>query len=325
MPVKSVGFAIGNLRARENRMLKKSDMLRLAAASDTDELAAALSDCGIDKKDGAEIPEMLSAETEKLWKYLTDNAPDMSLFEPFIYENDFHNFKAVLKGTVRNRDYGRLLITPASVDVVLLERAVKEKRFDLLPEFMKKPAAEAYDILIKTGDSQLADCVIDAGQMTARLKKAKELDNPLVLRLVTVSVFYSNIKAALRAARAGKGRQFLETVLTDTGVCDKAKMVSAALEGEEKLLELLSSKPETGGDKAAECYRENPWKFEKFADDFLTASAGRCRYITIGAEPLVGYMIAKKTEIKNLGIIYSGVKTGQPSEKIIERLRELYG
>ena len=127
MPVKSVGFAIGNLRARENRMLKKSDMLRLAAASDTDELAAALSDCGIDKKDGAEIPEMLSAETEKLWKYLTDNAPDMSLFEPFIYENDFHNFKAVLKGTVRNRDYGRLLITPASVDVVLLERAVKEK------------------------------------------------------------------------------------------------------------------------------------------------------------------------------------------------------
>ena len=128
MPVKSVGFAIGNLRARENRMLKKSDMLRLAAASNTEELAAALSDSGIDGKDGAEIPELLSAETEKLWKYLTDNAPDMSLFEPFIYENDFHNFKAVLKGTVRNRDYKSLLITPASVNVALLERAVKEKR-----------------------------------------------------------------------------------------------------------------------------------------------------------------------------------------------------
>ena len=102
-------------------------------------------------------------------------------------------------------------------------------------------------------------------------------------------------------------------------------MVSAALEGEEKLLELLSSKSELGGDKAVECYRENPWKLEKFADDFLTASAGRCRYITIGVEPLVGYMIAKKTEIKNLGIIYSGVKTGQPPERITERLRELYG
>ena len=126
MPVKSVGFAIGNLRARENRMLKKSDMLRLAAASDTDELAAALSDSGIDGKEGAEIPELLSAETEKLWKYLTDNAPDMSLFEPFIYENDFHNFKAVLKGTLRSREYKSLLITPASVNVALLERAVKE-------------------------------------------------------------------------------------------------------------------------------------------------------------------------------------------------------
>ena len=126
MPVKSVGFAIGNLRARENRMFKKSDMLRFAAASDTEELAAALSDSGIDGKEGAEIPELLSAETEKLWKYLTDNAPDMSLFEPFIYENDFHNFKAVLKGTLRSREYKSLLITPASVNVALLERAVKE-------------------------------------------------------------------------------------------------------------------------------------------------------------------------------------------------------
>ena len=33
MPEKSVGFAIGNLRARENRLLKKNDLSGFAAAN----------------------------------------------------------------------------------------------------------------------------------------------------------------------------------------------------------------------------------------------------------------------------------------------------
>ena len=47
MPVKSVGFAIGNLRARENRLLKQSDMSQLLSAKNTDELANMLRDKGI--------------------------------------------------------------------------------------------------------------------------------------------------------------------------------------------------------------------------------------------------------------------------------------
>lgn len=39
MPEKSVGFAIGNLRARENRLLKKNDLSGFAAANNVTELA----------------------------------------------------------------------------------------------------------------------------------------------------------------------------------------------------------------------------------------------------------------------------------------------
>ena len=42
MSVKSVGFAIGNLRARENRLLKAGDLNQLSAAKSTDELAKML-------------------------------------------------------------------------------------------------------------------------------------------------------------------------------------------------------------------------------------------------------------------------------------------
>lgn len=325
MPEKSVGFAIGNLRARENRLLKKNDLSGFAAASNVTELARMLRDKGIGKTDNADVPALLHEDAEEMWKYLTDNAPDTAAFAPFLCENDFHNYKAVLKGIIRGREYEDLLILPASVELPALQKAVKEKRFDLLPDYMQKPAAEAYEVLVQSGDSQLADCIIDAGCMSAQTLLAEKSKNTVIKDLITVSVFYKNIKAALRAAKTGRSAQFIESTLTETGVVSKKAMVTAALGGEEKVLELLSKAVTVGGAEAAEAYKKSPGDFEKYADNRLLSTAKRCKYITIGIEPLIGYMLARKAQITDLQIIYSGVKTGQGSDKTLERLRELYG
>ena len=208
MPEKSVGFAIGNLRARENRLLKKNDLSGFAAANNVTELARMLRDKGIGRTDGADVPALLHEDAEEMWKYLTDNAPDTAAFAPFLCENDFHNYKAVLKGIIRGREYESLLILPASVELPVLEKAVKEKRFDLLPDYMQKPAAESYEVLAQSGDSQLADCIIDAGCMSAQTQLAEKSKNTVIKDLITVSVFYKNIKAALRAAKTGRSAQF---------------------------------------------------------------------------------------------------------------------
>lgn len=325
MPERSVGFAIGNLRARENRLLKKNDLSGFAAASNVTELARMLRDKGIGKTDNADVPTLLHEDAEEMWKYLTDNAPDTVAFAPFLCENDFHNYKAVLKGIIRGREYEDLLILPASVELPALQKAVKEKRFDLLPDYMQKPAAEAYEVLVQSGDSQLADCIIDAGCMSAQTLLAEKSKNTVIKDLITVSVFYKNIKAALRAAKTGRSAQFTESTLTETGVVSKKAMVTAALGGEEKVLELLGKAVAVGGAEAAEAYKKSPGEFEKYADNRLLSTAKRCKYITIGIEPLIGYMLARKVQITDLQIIYSGVKTGQGSDKTLERLRELYG
>lgn len=182
MPEKSVGFAIGNLRARENRLLKKNDLSGFAAANNVTELARMLRDKGIGKTDGADVPVLLHEDAEEMWKYLTDNAPDTAAFAPF-YVKRFHNYKAVLKGIIRGREYVDLLILPASVELSALEKAVKEKRFDLLPDYMQKPAAEAYEVLAQSGDSQLADCITDAGCMSAQRLLAENRKIPLLKTL----------------------------------------------------------------------------------------------------------------------------------------------
>ena len=127
MPEKSVGFAIGNLRARENRLLKKNDLSGFAAANNVTELARMLRDKGIGRTDNADVPALLHEDAEEMWKYLTDNAPDTAAFAPFLCENDFHNYKAVLKGIIRGREYESLLILPASVELSALAKGGKGK------------------------------------------------------------------------------------------------------------------------------------------------------------------------------------------------------
>lgn len=326
MAVKSYGFAIGNLRAKENTLLKQSDLLQLLSAEDINSFGSLLKDKGIGGNSVNDEPlQLIKKHTEQLWQYLEDIAPDMSAFLPFIYENDFHNLKAVLKAVLRERDFGPLVIVPASVDVGLMERAIKDKKFDILPTILSDCAKQGYEILTQTGDAQLADGIIDAACMEAQLETAKQSKIDISLQIIKIILFYNNIKVALRSAKSGKRKEFLEKTLTETDVLPKKELISATLIGEEKVLELLSKVSTYRGEEAVNEYKNGAWRLELFADNLVMQKAKSCRSITMGIEPLIGYMCARKTELKNLKIIYSGIKNGQQREKTEERLRELYG
>lgn len=326
MAEKSYGFAIGNLRARENTLLRDSDFAQLTSLKSTSELAHALADRGMGERGTEDVSAILESSLNALWIYLEDIIPDRSVLAPFIAENDFHNFKAVLKGVIKSLDYSDFLMRPNNIPVEVMENAVKQKRFDMLPEYMREGAARAYELLISTGDSQLADGVLDAACMRTQLDMVGEkgFKSAYTAELVRTSVFFANTKSAIRAAKAGKGAAFLDTTLVDTGYIGAQRIKKAALGGVEDLLDIL---PLAGniGRGAAEAYRISPDEFERYCDNFIMSVAKKARFITMGAEPAVGYMMARLYELKNLRIVYSGIKTGQSQEKTLGKLRELYG
>lgn len=65
-------------------------------------------------------------------------------------------------------------------------------------------------------------------------------------------------------------------------------------------------------------------RFEKLSDDYIINYVKKKRYVVLGLEPLVGYFIAKQTEIRNAGIIMVGKINNISGETIRERLRETY-
>ena len=141
----SYEFSIGSVRARENAMLSSQDIDRMLGCKSEAELAAYLSDKGYGE--GKTLDEIISSHEGAVWEYLRTTAPDFELFSPFIIQNDIHNLKVVLKGTMADREYEHLLVKPCQIEFKTMIEAVEKRRFTLLPEWLSKPADEAYEII----------------------------------------------------------------------------------------------------------------------------------------------------------------------------------
>ena len=322
----SYAYAVGNVRAKEAALFKKQDIEQLLAADTAEKAAAFLRDKGYGEADTPlSADALLKSEEQKLWEYIRSVAPDFSVFRSFVLQNDFHNLKAVFKGLAAGRNTDSLLLSPTTVDIEVIKKAAAEQEFSLLPDFMRDAAKTAWDALIKTGDGQTCDAILDAACLESRRRFAEDIKIPMLSELINASVFYDNIKAALRCACAEKPADFIELCLTDTDKLPKARLKDAVLKGREAVLELMSGISAYGCDKAAEAFGISPTEFEKFVDNYMMSVGAKGRYIAVGAEPLIAYLQARLAEIRAVRIAVNAVATGEDRASARAMMRELYG
>lgn len=324
----SYAYAVGNIRAREVRLLTRQDLEQLLAAGEIPRLEAGLRDKGfgaagrLSAGTGEEnsMEQLLREETESLWAYVRSIAPDWSLFEPLLYRNDIHNCKTVIKGVLSGREYRNLLLSPSTVETQILEKAVRDQEYGALPPFLREAARRAYEVLAHMNDAQLSDAIVDRAGMEAMLASAREKKVPLLSKVVETTVFYSDLKIALRCARAGKTAAYLKEALCSCPGLDVGRLTEAALSGEKAVLERMDALDALGSRRGAQLYRESPSAFERYAEDLVIEQARKALAVTLGPEPLIGYLLIRERELKDLQILFSGLRAGQGEEAIRSRL-----
>lgn len=320
----SYEFSIGSVRAKEKNLFSNSDIEHMLGCESVDELCRYLNDKGYGE--GDEIEKILQNHSSNVWDYLKRTAPDFDIFSPFLLLNDLHNIKAVLKGTMSDRPYSRLLIKPCTFSEEVLKEAVENRKFSLLGEKLSAPCDRAYEILAHTSDARLSDAVLDRAVMEIVLDKAKDSHSDFMREYFETTVFYNNIKTAIRGARADCDRDFFENAICGVSDFPRSRVIENAVKGTDALLDTLSKISAYGCNKAVDEYKVSPSAFERFVDNRLTELAKeRCKRSGDGAEPITGYLIASEVEKKVIHIIASGIRTKTPSETIRERLREVYG
>lgn len=197
----------------KKNLFTNSDIEHMLSCENVNELCRYLSDKGYGE--GNDIEDILKSHSENVWEYLKRTAPDFAIFTPFFYLNDLHNLKAVLKGTLSNRPYSQLLVKPCTFSEETLKQAVENRKFSLLGEELSAPCDKAYEILAHTGDARLSDAVLDRAFMELVLKTSEKSDSEFMSEYFKATVFYNNVKTAIRGAKADCDRDFLEIAICD--------------------------------------------------------------------------------------------------------------
>ncbi|MBR0142177.1 MAG: V-type ATPase subunit, partial [Ruminococcus sp.] len=197
--------AVAAIKAMENFFLTHSDIEQLINASGKAEMNSILAS---KKSGGAETDSL-----ESVWNTLMDYAPECQELKILLYKNDFHNLKAALKSMISGREPDKYYIKPSNLNFESLKEILSSKEYERLPEYMRKTAEEAYKLITKTLDGQLADSLIDCDTLKALQTAAEKTKSSFMIEYALLNTVCADIKTAYRCCKMKKSMSFTETAL----------------------------------------------------------------------------------------------------------------
>ncbi len=313
-------YAVARIRSKEMTLFGKQVIDQLMSCKTYQDCIRYLADKGWDCE-GKPADEFLANEREKTWALMRELVEDMSVFNIFLVPNDFHNLKASIKQVCNTETVPNIFIKNATVNPNEIFTAVKEKNFELLPEYMRECAEEAYEIQLKDRNSQLCDVVVDKAALSTVYSMAKASKNELFMSYAEMKTVAADINIAIRACKTGKDMDFLKRALVPCDTLDIKLLTTAALSGLDAIYAYLET---TVYNDAIKAIKESPSSFEKWCDDRMMVAIRPQKTNPFTISPLAAYILARENEIKSVRIILSGKLNDLSEETIRERLREMY-
>lgn len=323
MADKACRFAVARTKALETSLLSNSDIDELISCKGFKACINYLIEKGWgNAESGNNMNLILKAETEKTWENIHSMSMDESIFAPLSYPRLYHNLSAAIKDVVTQSDIGNLIYyNDVDIPGSRMRQIIEEKDFYALPEHMRAVAKEALEVMLHTKDGQLCDSIVDRGALVAMEEAAMATHNKFLTDYVKKVVAVTNIRIAVRAARTGKNKEFLDRALAPSNAININRLKTAAVSGEESVLEALSQE---GFSDAAEAVRESNSAFERWCDNSIIENIKSQKYISETPGPVIAYLLARENEIKTVRIILTCKQNKVEDAQIKERVREMY-
>ncbi len=315
-------YAVARIRAKELLCFGSPAMEQLMACKTYEECLRMLNEKGWGNGSAGQTPEsLLDGERNKTWEQLRELVEDMSVFDVFLYANDYHNLKAAIKENYAPSHGADIYSSNGTIDPAVFRQAADEHDFSVLPAGMRDAAEEAMSVLRETGDGQLCDIIIDKAALNAILQAGKASGDPLLAFYAEHTVATANIKTAVRCQKTGKSLDFIQRALAECDTLDVSLLAQTAVESFEAMIEYLGRTCYSG---AAEALTQSASAFERWCDNRLIEKIRPQKYETSTIGPLAAWLLARENEIKTVRILLSGKRNGLSDDAIRERLREMY-
>ncbi|WP_230397727.1 V0D/AC39 family V-type ATPase subunit [Novisyntrophococcus fermenticellae] len=315
-------YAVARIRSMETKLFSESEIEQLLACRTYENCVSFLTERGWGLSGQAlDADSILKCESEKTWKAIRELKVDMSVFDILSFQNLYHNLKAAIKETCTGSPGANIYFSNTSVPKEEMIRIVREKDFKSLPEHMQEAANEALETMLQTRDGQLCDIIIDRALLETIRRTGDVSKDAMIRSYANIIVTLADIRIAVRAAKAGKNRQFLERALSPCDALNLDKLIRAAVSGVEAVCTYLI---EEGFSDAVDCLKKSNSAFERWCDNRIIYTIQSQKYQSFSAGPLLAYVLARENEIKTVRMILTGKQNELSEDAIRERVRVMY-
>ncbi len=315
------------LRAMENRLLNRERMERMLEARSDDDAVKVLSECGYGEMgalSGSALDALTAKARSELYRQLKDAAPDPRLVEVFQMKYDYHNAKVLLKAQAVGAQAAGLLMEGGRWSAGAVREAFQKDDLREFTPVFQQAVDQAREVLRAGGDPQQADFALDRAYFEEMRQTAKASESAFLQGYVELLTDAVNLRSCVRAARMGKGGEFLSQVLLPGG----SVSVRDLADRKSDLAALFRSTPladaaALGAGLSAPGSGELTG-FERACDNAVTAYLAQAKRTPFGERVVIGYVYARESELTAIRTILSGRMAGLSADTIRERLREAY-
>ena len=316
-------FAVAVVRSKENNLVTKDKLMQMAEAPTAQDALRILTESGYGSLPADEVHDfekLLSAQLSDAYRSLAGLIPDDKLVDVFLYRNDYHSIKVLIKQSISGANAEAYLIDGGTVPLDRLKAAFEERKFTDFPDLDVRAIEDAMETYAKTKDGRYIDLILDRACFSTMSAVAKRSKNDYVIGYVERLADITNIKTFVRIKRRGKTFKIFEDAFVPGGLIPSDDFEEAY--ERENPEDVLVGK---GYDQICRnLMKEDLTQFEKNCDDFIMSYVKDARYKSLTPEPIVGYIIGKETEVKCIRIIMTCKLNDIDVETIKERVRESY-
>ncbi len=351
--------AVGIIRALENELLKFADLERLLSVEKVETLLDELSETPYAEhlariKNINEFEFLLSEELKRTYKIISELSLHPEITNLFFLKNDLHNLKIILKSKYGNvpASAGEYLVELGLFPAAVLQEVVEKNNYaNVFPLPVSQTVEKTIKRVEQTGEIELIDFHLDSVFYQVSLETARKYRNSFLERLFKLEIDTINLKTLLRFTVTGRDKKYLKDVWLSGGDLPAAEFFLPGIGENEKEIaqkmhqaryqRLISSEENFELKKSVLPFLEeyekiinlgiSSWEkthtfsyLEKLIDDFLTKHLKKAKYISLGIEPLIAYLLAREMEMKNIRLIIVGRIANLPVETIQQNLRETY-
>ncbi len=320
------GYAVGRIKVLESKLLSHHRLNRLIEADYQEALhildEVELGDYLKGARVAGEVDAGLIRYLKDVYSLLEEMLPaDSCLVDFFLSRYDFHNLKVILKSRTDGKEEG-LLPGLGRLEVDDLRKGVEQPQ--LLPPVYR-------EALVELGESQLSpqavDMVLDRHFLSYRLQLAEREKNSFIKQYAQSAIDFANLKTLVRGRKLGKGREFMELALVEGGKLKKEDLLELFEKPYDEMVRALGKARYPAAllsfmEGTDEIVRLT--EFDRRADDYLMELTRRARRISVGVEPIFGYVRAREVEVTVVRIILMGKLHNLSPVDIEKMVRKLY-